>query len=274
MNRTVRLLIALLVLSTSFAYAQKDTTKLRLGATRFLIIPPPKEANIHPNKPYKWNNLVWMGFDVGFVGFTSLPGYKAQPQGDYAFMKTNIPRSIRIGFNLWEGKFRLNKKRTVNILTGMGFDWYHYSFEDKIILRETDDLGPINPGDPGLTNVNNGNIEVLRSRLQVTNFNIPLMLNFRTLRTFKHKKQFNFTLGVVGGVRIGSNFRHSFTQDGDRLREVRKDDFLLRRFKLDAEVRVRWYVISLFGRVSLIEAFNNQGPTLYPWSAGIHIQPF
>lgn len=268
------ILTILILLSSTILFAQKDTTKLRLGETRILVIPPTKDYNLDPSKPYKWNNLVWMGFDVGFSGFVSMPGFKAQPQGDYAFMKTNIPRSIRIGLNVWEAKFRLNKKRTVNILTGMGVDWNHYSFEDKIILRETDDIGPINPGDPVLTNIHNGSFPVLRSRLQATYFNIPLMFNFRTRRTFENKKQFNFTMGIVGGVRIGSNFRHSFTQDGDRLKEIRKDDFLLRRFKVDAEVRVRWYVISLYGRVSLTQAFRAGGPELYPWSAGIHIQPF
>lgn len=274
MNLIVRLFLAILFLQSTISFSQRDTTKLRLGGTRFLIIPPSKDVNPSPKQLYKWNNLVWMGVDIGLTGFTSLPGYKAQPQGDYSFMKTNIPRSIRIGLNVWEAKFRLNKKRTANVLVGMGFDWNDYSFEDKIILRETDDIGPISPGQAGLTNINTGNVEVLRSRLQTTYFNIPLMLNFRTRRTYEHKKQFNITLGVVGGLRIASNFRHSFTQDGDRVKDIRKDDFLLRRFKLDAEVRFRWYVISAFGRVALTESFNNQGPTLFPWSAGIHIQPF
>lgn len=271
----MRILFVLLLSALSLHLsAQRDTTKLRLGETRFLIIPPKPDLNPNPSKPYKWNNLVWMGVDVGLTGFMSQPDYKPQPQGDYTFMKLNIARSWRVGLNIWEAKFRFNKKRTINLLTGMGVDWNNYSFEDKIILRETDDFGPALPGTPGLSHYNPAATNVLRSRLQSTYFNVPFMVNFRTFRTFKNKKQFNFTLGVVGGLRIASNFRHTFIQDGDRIREVRKDDFLLRRFKLDAEIRMRWYVISLYGRVSLLKAFNDAGPTLFPWSAGIHIQPF
>ena len=266
------LFFCLSLLYTSVS-AQKDTIKLRVGETRFLILNPGRPANPDPKQPYRWNNLVWVGIDVGLCGWVSMPGFKPQPQGAYDFMETTIPRSWRVGLNVWEAKFRLNRKRTVNIMTGMGIDWYNYSFERKIILRETDDLGPINPGDPIFTDVNTGTKNILRSRLQASYVTLPLMLNFRTRRTWEHKKQVNITIGAVGSVRIGSNARHVYTQDGDRIRELRRDDFLLRRFRVDAELRVRWYIISAFGRVGLTESFR-KGPGLYPWTAGLHLQIF
>lgn len=267
------LLVLCLMGSMGNLSAQRDTIKLRVGETRFLILNPARPASPDPNAPYRWNNLVWIGIDVGLCSWISMPGGHAQPQGAYDFMETSIPRSWRIGLNVWEAKFRLNRKRTVNIMTGMGIDWYNYSFERKIILRETDDLGPLNPGDPILTDVNTGTKNILRSRLQASYVTLPLMFNFRTRRTWEHKKQVNVTFGAVGSVRIGSNARHVYTQDGDRIRELRRDDFLLRRFRVDAELRVRWYIISVYGRVGLTESFRN-GPSLFPWTAGLHLQAF
>lgn len=249
--------------------SKADTTKMNMGNKKMWIFSDKKKG--HDGKMH--NNLVWTGFDIGINGFMT-PGFNPQLQGDYAFMELDYGRSWKFAWNVFEVKAPLNKKKTATFVTGAGFEWNNYSFKQKIALREADDFGPVADGDPVFVDAADPSITYKRTRLQNSWFNIPVMFNFRTVRSIKHKQQFNFTVGAVGGVRMGASQREIFLDGGDRTTNVRRDDFMLNRFRATAMVRMRYSYFSLFGTYTFTPMFKDGAPLVYPWSVGIAISPY
>lgn len=239
-----------------------DTTKLRFGKSKVWIM---NEDELKSEHSWFKNNLVWMGIDVGINGWAT-PGFKAQTEGDYAFMKLDYARSWMVRWNMWEAKFPMNKAKTATFLTGMGIEWNNFSFDNKIILRESNDFQGTFP--TTLIDAKDSGQNVLRSRLQATYLSIPLMLNFRTIKKPK-KGQFNFTAGVIGSVRIASNTRHTTADEGRTVVEIRKDDFNLAPWRATAMVRMRYSFVNLFGSYTFTPLFKSGGPLLYPWTVGV-----
>ena len=229
----VVMLPALAQTDTSVISSDVDTTKMKFGDRKVWLFRDKSKIGQHKMP----NSLVWTGFDVGINGWMT-PGGKAQPQGEYGFMELDYGRSWKFAWNLFEVKAPMNKKKTATFVTGAGFEWNSYSFKQKIALREANDFGATTG--PVFVDAADPNVTYKRTRLQNSWFNIPIMFNFRTVRTTAHKQQFNFTFGAVGGVRMGASQREIFIDDeGDKSRNIRKDDFMLERFRATAIVRVK-----------------------------------
>ena len=217
----------------------------------------------------KWHqSLVWMGIDLGVDGLIDHSnGFDFQPQGDYNFMEMNYARNTHVRINFFEWRFNL-VKNVFNIVTGMGFDFHHYAFAQKIKFDEANDY----PGQ-GYTTPVVGLPDTIhsinRSRLAVQYFNIPLFLNLRTKKTAKHKQQFNFTFGVVGGIKTGSSSRIIYSENGRDVEEEKKDDFFLETFTATAMVRIKYSFFSIYASYQFTPMFRGQNPNLYPFSIGV-----
>jgi hypothetical protein len=213
-------------------------------------------------------DLVWMGIDLGVDGLIDLSnGFDFQPQGDYNFMEMNYWRNTHVRLNFFEWRFNL-VKNVFNIITGMGFDFQHFAFSQKIRLDEADDY----PGQTFTTpvvGITDSIHSINRSRLAVQYFNIPLFLNLRTKKTAKHRQQFNFTFGVVGGIKTGSSSRIIYTENGTDVEEEKKDDFNLETFTATAMVRIKYSFFSIYASYQFTPMFRGQNPNLYPFSLGV-----
>lgn len=213
-------------------------------------------------------DFVWMGIDLGVDGLVDLSnGFDLQPQGDYNFMEMNYWRNTHVRVNFFEWRFNL-VKNVFNIVTGMGFDFQHYAFSQKIKLDEPDDY----PGQTFTTpviGVQDTVHSINRSRLAVQYFNIPIFFNLRTKKTAKHPRQFNFTFGVVGGIKTGASSRIIYTENGTDVEEEKKDDFNLEVFTATAMVRIKYSFFSIYASYQFTPMFRGQNPNLYPFSLGV-----
>ncbi len=213
-------------------------------------------------------DFVWMGIDLGVDGLVDLSnGFDIQPQGDYNFMEMNYWRNCHVRLNFFEWRFNL-VINVFNIVTGMGFDFQHYGFSQKIKLDEADDY----PGQTYTTPIigqTDSLHSINRSRLAVQYFNIPLFFNLRTKKSAKHRHQFNFTFGVVGGIKTGSSSRIKYTENGYDAEEEKKDDFNLETFTATAMVRIKYSFFSIYASYQFTPMFRGQNPNLYPFSIGV-----
>jgi hypothetical protein len=213
-------------------------------------------------------DLVWMGIDLGMDGLMDLSnGVNFQPQGDYQFMEMNYWRNTHVRVNFFEWRFNL-VKNVFNIVTGMGWDFQHYAFAQKIKFDEAGDY----PGQTFTTpviGVADTVHSINRSRLAVQYFNIPLFFNLRTKKTAKNKNQFNFTFGVVGGIKTGSSSRIQYTELGYDAEEEKRDDFNLETFTATAMVRIKYSFFSIYASYQFTPMFRGQNPNLYPFSIGV-----
>lgn len=216
-------------------------------------------------------DLVWVGIDLGVDGFVD-QDFNFQPQGAYDFMEQNYGRNTNVRLNVFEWRFNL-VKNVFNLVTGLGFEWYHYSFNRPVFFREANDF----PGQTFSTPVV-GALDsvhaINRSRLVVQTICVPLFLNFRTKKTDKHKRQFNFSMGVIGSIRIGSNSRITYTEDGEDVREKVYDDFNLNLLAATAMVRVKYWFISIYASYTFTPMFKNNDPGLRPFSIGATLLSF
>jgi hypothetical protein len=246
--------------------AGKDTTRLRLGDSNILIFGD-KKKNWKDRARIK-NDFVWMGFDTGINGWVTAGG-APQAGGAYSFMKLNYPASWLFRWNVWEAKIPITKNKKITIVTGMGFEWNNYSFENKIILRENP-LYQLDKSQPALVDIKDSTQNVLKSRLQTGYFSMPLMINFRTAKVKGKSPQLNITTGVIGSVLMDANERHVMAENGQRVREIRHDNFHLNKFRATAILKIRYSFLNLFGTYTFTPLFKD-GPVVYPWTAGITI---
>ena len=132
-------------------------------------------------------DLVWMGIDVGIDGLVDLSnGFDFQPQGAYNFMEMNYWRNANVRINFFEWRFNL-AKNVFNIVIGMGVDFQHYAFQQKIKFDEADDY----PGQVFTTpvvGIPDTIHSINRSRLAVQYLNIPLFFNLRTKKNSQTSK--------------------------------------------------------------------------------------
>ncbi len=98
---------------------------------------------------------------------------------------------------------------------------------------------------------------------------------------------FHVTLGVIGGLRIGSYTKQTFDtwnqfyylkDNGKDVASFYTDDKYVRdhgvyhqnNFKLDATARIGWSFLNFFATYSITPMFmKDRGPELYPWTVGI-----
>lgn len=224
------------------------------------------------DRPFRFRqDLVWMGIDLGVNGYVD-KDFNFQPQGDYDFMELNYLRSSNVRLNFFEWRFNI-AKNVLNIVTGMGFEWYHYAFNRPIRFAEAVDYpGQVFP--TPVIGVADTVHAISRSRLVVQNFCIPLFINLRSKKTDKHRQQFNFSFGVVGAVRIGSNSRVTYTEQGEDVRDKNYDDFNLNLFSATAMVRIKYSFFSMYVSYMFTPMFKNDNPGLRPISIGVTLLSF
>ena len=97
------------------------------------------------------------------------------------------------------------------------------------------------------------------------------MLEFNTSKNENHS--FHIGVGAEFGYNIFQNrLKQEYSINGDEQKRKTKDDFNINPFRYSLTARVgygKYTVFANYGMTSLFKA--NQGPKVYPFSAGISI---
>lgn len=250
----------------NYDYRIEDNTEAENPQNQKKFFVPFK--HMYGNNTRYRQDLVWVGLDLGINGYVDQTnGFEFQPQGNYSFMEQNYWRNANFRINFFEWRMNI-VKNVFNIVTGLGWDFQHYSFAQKIKFDEANDypgMGFVNPvvGLPDTIHAIN------RSRLAVQYFTVPIFLNFRTHKNSKTKNQFNFSVGVVGGIRTGASSRITYTENGEDVREEKFDDFNLNTFTATGMVRIKYSFFSMYASYTFTPMFRSKNPNLYPFSIGV-----
>jgi hypothetical protein len=201
----------------------------------------------------------WSGIDLGMNAYLNADNklnVSASP-----FLELNYVKSIDLGLNLYEKNFHLYKNY-VNLITGIGFDFNHYSFRNPVTL---------NPDSDYITASTDSNISYSRNRLNVSYVQVPLMVMFNT-NSDHPKRGFHIGAGVIGGYDIHSVTKQAFSIDGYNYSVKKRDDYNLNPFRLSATVRAGFSGFNLFATYALTSLFEDgKGPQLYPFTVGISL---
>jgi len=237
-----------------------DTTKFKLGRKNYLIYGDNSDSqkskiqdSIHS---YKHDFKHWNGFEIGVNGLMSYNNSLDMP-ADGKFLELNYAKSVKFGINVFEKDFHIYKNY-LNIVTGFGFDFYHYSFQN----------GPTLNGDTTYLSATTSDIHYKKNSLNISYIKIPLMLEVNTNKN--SDKNLHIAAGVQFAYRIHAVAKQKYELDGVQYKTKNRDDFNLEPFASTAVVRIGYNDVTLFAEYSLNRLFKkDQGPQVYPFAIGL-----
>lgn len=240
---------------------KNDSTTFNFRKKQFVIINKDKDTEFTVRVDDDFHH--WSGFSMGVNGWLSNGGF-SMPKGQ-EYMNLNYGKSLNFQLNPFEKDIHLYKNY-INLVTGLGFEWNQYEFENR---------SKLNP-DSSYTygTIDSSNVfRYKKNRLKSTFVNVPLLLEFNTNKN--PNKAFHIAFGVIGGYKLGSRTRQVLENGGDEIRVIRKDDYNINPFRLNAHASVGYRNLTLFADYALTPLFERgKGPEVYPFTIGVRLFNF
>ena len=250
-----------------------DTTHIRIGRRTFKVIDGDNGTYVKVEKDMQhqqWSgrfNPHWAGLEVGVNVMTGADYslYTNSPSnGDYDkypdFMDLNVGKSLTWNLNFMEFAFK-NERKTFGVVTGLGFSFTDYSFNDPITLQKEGTITVPIGREPDLNNR-----EIKKSKLHVNYLTAPLMLEVKTPLRMGSSRLY-LAGGVIGSLYLGSHTKYKYYK-GDKFKS--KSGFQINQWKYELTGRIGFGDFCVFANYSMTSLFkNNRGPEVYPLMIGI-----
>jgi hypothetical protein len=223
----------------------------------------------------------WAGIEVGWNGYVN-SDFNMDFPSNLDYLNLISARSMMVNINPFELNLNLAHNH-FGLTSGLGLTFNNYYFSNStLLIHDSSELIAYK-----MVDQNGVEADMKVNKLTEAWLTLPVLFEYQTNAKIK-MNSFHVTLGVVGGVRIGSYTKQSFysrnttyyLQDdkGTTVGSVYVDEhptrthnqYHLNPFKVDATVRVGWSFLNFFANYSLTTMYQkNQGPELYPWAVGI-----
>ncbi len=205
----------------------------------------------------------WGGFGMGVNGWLSNGGF-SMPKGQ-EYMALNYGKSLNFQLNPFEKDIHIYKNY-VNLVVGLGFEWSQYEFSNKTSLN------PDSSYTYGTIDSTNA-FKYKKNRFKTTYVDVPVLLEFNTNKN--PDKAFHVAFGVIGGYKLGSRTRQILEQTGRDIKLIRKDDYNLNPFRVNAHASIGYHNFTLYADYALTPLFESgKGPELYPFTIGVKLVSF
>jgi hypothetical protein len=242
---------------------KKDTTTINFRKKQYVIINKDKDSDSNIDKKSDDDFHHWAGFGMGVNGWLSNGGF-AMPKGQ-EYMALNYGKSLNFQLNPFEKDIHIYKNY-INLVVGLGFEWNQYEFSNKTRLN------PDSSYTFGVIDSTN-TFNYKKNRLKSTFVTVPVLLEFNTSKN--PKKAFHLAFGVIGGYKLGSRTRQIGTQNDQEIRIIKKDDYNLNPFRVNAHASIGYHNLTLYADYGLTPLFENgKGPELSPFTIGVKLISF
>ena len=251
-----------------------DTTNIRFKRKTVKIVENDGETQIfvkkHHNDDWDWVwedkdgfKGSWSGFSIGLSNLVNKNfSFSRDVTDQYMDLNTGKSWNMNINFAQYSINFIGDK---FGLVTGLGLEWNYYRFDGDNSIQQNATTGVIEPIDLAVTQPN-WNIE--KSKLSTTYATLPILLELHS--SSSNSKGLVFSAGAIGGIKLGSNTKVIYKENGDKNKDKTKDDFNLSPFRYGVTARIGvgdWLVYGTYYFTPLFE--KNKGPELYPISIGI-----
>lgn len=211
------------------------------------------------DKPEENEYAHWAGFGIMANGFLNSSG-KISAASDAKFLELDYAKSIGANFNLLEKRFPIFKEY-IGLTTGLGIQWNRYMLKNNVDVFSNQD---------STFGVTNSFINYRKNVLRATYLQAPLLLEFNTNKN--PEKAWHLSVGVVGGIRIGSSLKTKWSEDDKTRKERVKSNFNFNPFQAYATAIIGYHNVNLYVNYGLTEIFEKgKGPALSPVNAGVLI---
>ena len=248
--------------SASKSGNKKDSTTINFRNKKYVIINKDKDSDskINDNDDDFHH---WGGFGMGVNGWMSNGGFNLPKSQKY--MELNYGKSLNFQLNPFEKDIHIYKDY-VNLVVGLGFEWSQYEFSNKTKLN------PDSSYTYGVIDTTN-TFNYKKNRFKTTFVNVPVLLEFNTNKD--PEKAFHIAIGAIGGYKLGSRTRQIGTQNGQEIRIIKKDDYNINPFRVNAHASIGYHNFTLYADYALTPLFENgKGPELYPFTIGVKLISF
>lgn len=241
---------------------KKDSTTINFRKKQFVIINKDKDSDSHIlSDDDKFHN--WAGFGMGVNGWLSDGSFTMPKNQDY--MSLDYGKSLNFQLNPFEKDIHIYKNY-VNLVIGLGFEWNQYEFSNKTRLN------PDSNYTYGVIDSTN-TFSYKKNRFKTTFINVPVLLEFNTNKN--PDKAFHIAIGVIGGYKLGSRTRQVLEQNSNSIKVVRKDNYNINPFRVNAHASIGYHNLTLYADYALNPLFENgKGPELYPFTLGVKLISF
>ena len=141
----------------------------------------------------------------------------------------------------------------------MGIEWCNYHFSDTNSIQKLNDvIMPKSIPD-----------NVTKNRLQTTYLTIPLLIEAQLFGKDRDDR-FHLAAGIIGGVKLFSNTKIKYVENGDKQKDKIKNDYYLSTLRYGLTARAGYKAIKLYVNYYPTPLFMaDRGPELYPVAAGL-----
>jgi len=248
-----------------------DTTNIKFKRKTVKIVEEEGETKIFVKKHHEedwdwfWDDEdrfkgSWASFSMGLSNFVD-KDFSLSRDASERYMDLNTGKSwnMNINFAQYSINFIGNK---FGMVTGLGLEWNYYRFDNDNSIQENITTGIIEE------RILDTDWNVEKSKLSTTYATIPLLLE---VHSSEHQHSgVIFSAGVIGGVKLGSNTKIVYKENGDKNKDKTKDDLNLAPFRYGVHARLgigQWLVYGTYYFTPIFES--DKGPELYPISVGI-----
>lgn len=244
---------------------KKDSTTINFRNKQYVIINKDKDSDSTSTSRKKNRDDFhhWGGFGMGVNGWLSNGSFGLPANQSY--MDLNYGKSLNFQLNPWEKDIHIYKNY-VNLVIGVGFEWSQYEFSNKTKLNADSSYtyGVIDS-----TNT----LSYKKNRFKTTFVNVPVLFEFNTHKN--PKKAFHIAIGAIGGYKLGSRTRQVVELNGNTIRYIKKDDYNLNPFRVNAHASIGYHNFTVYADYALNPLFENgKGPELYPFTIGVKLISF
>lgn len=246
--------------SDSMTRVEKDTFIVSLGKQEVRIAEG-GTVSVRPRRSYQFRDN-WTGLELGINGYLS-PGNNLTLDPGAEFMDVRYNRSVAVNLNLWQQNLVLAKS-TFALVTGVGFGWNNYYFNNDILLQKGSEKVEYEESVKSFK----------RNKLTVSHLNVPLLLELQSPVNYG-PNAFHLSAGINVGLRLRSHTKQVYFIDGKRQKDKDFQDFHMSPFRYDATARLGWGRLNLFASYALNAMFKDgKGPELTPFTLGIRVVSF
>jgi len=241
-----------------------DTTRFRFGEKKIIIFNESDSiTEDHKHKNKNKTEMNWAGISIGTNSFMDINNRIQVPVG-YDFLALKPSKSIVVNINPIEKNVRIIKGH-MNIVTGLGFEINNFSFENNYHLVTDTSV---------VCGIEDTTTKFRKNKLTTSFLNIPILLQLNSNKD-RHGRSFHVSIGVIGGVKIGSYTKQVVLENGNKDKLKTHDDFNLAPFRYGFMARIGYDKLDFFASYAMSTMFKEgQGPQLYPVSAGITLIGF
>jgi hypothetical protein len=276
MKKIIGIIACGLFAFTATANNDKDTTKLKFGDLKILIIEEESADSIQDGihidssgehisagHTFGENELGhWAGIDIGINGFLTHDN-SFDLDSASSFLDLDYAKSISLNLNLFEWHLKLVNDN-IGITTGLGLQWNRYAFKKNIVLSYDNEY---------VYGVEDTVISYDKNYLKTTYLQVPLLVEINLGNN--KKRPFHIGGGVIGGYRIGSRVKQKYEFEGDKIKNKTRGSYNFNPIQLYSTVRVGIGNVHLFANYGLTRVFEkDKGPQLYPFTVGLTLVGF